>query len=655
MEALTAPGGTPARPPIPPRSALLTLAALLLTVLLAMAASGWSGLKTLDAQLHDFVTRSLPAAPPAAQDVLLIDIDEPSLAQIGPWPWPRTVLADMASRLRDGGVRVQAWDLFLPESAPGDSQLNRALGPDIVLGQVLIVDPQVQTPPQTGRLRANETLPELCARGSHVYGHFGVADSLPAAQAGHLSATPDPDGALRRLPAVLCQGQARYPQLTLQAVQALHPDAPWQLSPGNPLTGPSQWLSRGPARFALDAQHRILVPYSRPHHQWTAISALKLLDGSVDARQLQGRVVLVGATALGLVDTASTPYHPNAPGVSVHAEVLSAALGQRWTVQPPADWPYAALLSTGLGLVLLLGQRLLRRRSLVLAAGLLLLATPLLLAVLARSLGPTAHMLPMAAPILALSALAAMLAALHMDAQRRRTHQLTRHLESFLPSHLAREIANQDPSGDSLGRSDNGVILAVRVSGLQRWSAGVGSLKALALVHAITSLAETHARRHGGTLEHVQGDTLLLSWPTDRRDTTDTTNAATRPAGSPGPLSPHDAVQASVQAARSLLAELGDVLSSNETETAPLGLRIAIDHGDFLLAVAGSRTSRRSLILGRAVDNVLAMLPLCEELASPILLGQRAAQAAARLSVHPMGQFLLPETRTPQILYRVEP
>jgi class 3 adenylate cyclase len=254
--------------------------------------------------------------------------------------------------------------------------------------------------------------------------------------------------------------------------------------------------------------------------------------------------------------------------------------------------------------------------------------------------------------------MAALLIALHMDAQRRRTQQLTRHLESFLPSHLAREIANQDPSGDSLGRSDTGVIMAVRVSGLQRWSAGVGSLKALALVHAITSLAETHARRHHGTLEHVQGDTLLLSLPSP--PTPDSTLTDTVPPAKPNPVqpharSPHDAVQASVQAARSLLAELGDVLNSNETETSPLGLRITIDHGDFLLAVAGSRTSRRSLILGRAVDNVLAMLPLCEELASPILLGQRAAQSAARMSVHPMGQFLLPETRSPQIIYRVEP
>ena len=628
------------------------LAALALSIFVGVIASGWSGLNALDAHLHDFITRSLPVAKPAQQDVILIDIDEPSLAQIGPWPWPRTVLADMANRLREGGARAQVWDLFLPETAPGDAALNKVLAAkaDIVIGQVLIVDPQVQTPPQTGRPRSTDGLPELCASGTHVLGHFGVADSLPAAQAGHLSSTPDADGALRRLPAILCLGGARYPQLTLKSAETLYPLAQWQLSPGNRLWGPAQWLSRGPMRFALDAEARIVVPYSRPHQQWTAISALKLLDGTLDARLIQGKVVVVGATALGLVDTASTPYHPNAPGVSIHAEVLSAAMGGRWTVVPPAGWPYTALVTLLLGLVFLVSRRKLRRRSVLLGMGLTLLIAPLLLGVLARSLGPLGHMLPLAAPTLSLAALATVLTMLHMDSQRRRTHQLIHHLESFLPSHLAREIASQDPSGESLGRSDTGVILAVRASGLQRWSAGVGSLKALALVHAITSLAETHARRYGGTLEHVQGDTLLLSWPTNQSDMANTPTQSES-----GKLSPHDAVQAAVQAARSLLAELGDVLSINETETAPLGLCIAIDHGDFLLAVAGSRTSRRSLMLGRAIDTVLAMLPLCEELASPILLGQRAAQAAARMTVHPMGQFLLPETRNPQIIYRVEP
>lgn len=648
MEALNPTGATQAL-----RPKLMLVGALVLSVLVGFAACGWGGASAVDAQLHDFITRRLPPASPSAQDVVIIDIDEPSLAQIGPWPWPRSVLADMVKNLRKGGATVQAWDLYLPEAAPGDEALNAVLAqpqnaahrPDVVLGQVLIADPQVHSPPQLGQLRPTENFPDLCPSGLTIMGHFGVTDSLPAARAGHLSATPDIDGGLRSLPAVLCQGQSRYPQLTLAAAQALYPDQPWKLSPGNSLFGPAQWLQRGPLRFALDVQSRIVVPYSRPHHQWTAISALKLLDGTLEPQRIQGKVVVVGATALGLVDTASTPYHPNAPGVSVHAEVMSAALGGRWTVTPPVGWHYVVLLTALLGLAMLFCRGIAKRRTEMVIGGGLVLLLPLALALLGRSAGSLGHILPVAAPTLGLASLAMLLTALHMDAQRRRTSQLTHHLESFLPRHLAQEIARQAPSGESLGRSGTGAILAVRVSGLQRWSAGVGSLRALALVHAITSLAETHARRQGGMLEHVQGDTLLLSWSSTPLATTKTTSG----------MAENDAVQSAVQAARGLLAEMSNLLIANETETSPLGVRIAVDHGDFLLAVAGSRTSRRSLMLGAAVDSVLAILPLCAELGSPILMGQQAALLVPRITLHPMGQFLLPESRTPQTLFRVEP
>lgn len=626
----------------------MQLGALILALTVALWSGTWGGASALDAQLHDSITRQLPAAAPdGAQDVLLIDIDEPSLAQIGPWPWPRTVLADMVGRLRAHGARVQAWDLFLPEAAPGDDKLNAALRPakpsavsDVVMGQVLIIDPQVQSPPRLGKLHPSPNLPDLCNPPLPLVGYFGVADTLPDAHAGHLSATPDADGGLRRLPAVLCDGSRRYAQLSLAAAEALHPDQPWSLSPGNPLWGPAQWLQRGPMRFALDAQSRIVVPYSRPHSAWPAVSALHLLDGSVPPERIRGKVVVVGATALGLVDTASTPFHPNAPGVSVHAEIMSAALGGRWSVMPGRAWPYTTALVVVLGLAMLGVQRKVRTRALSAAGMTVLLLAPLLLAVLARRFGAEGHILPITPAVLALGVLLALLVALQMELQRRQARQLTHHLESFLPAHLAREIANQDPSGESLGRSVAGVIVAVHVTGLQRWSAGAGSFKALALIHAITSLAETHARQQGGMLGHVQGDTLMLFWPTE---------------GAAPIHTPHEAVQLAVQASRGLLAELGEMLSGNETETAPLGLRIAIDQGESLLAVAGSRTSRRSLMLGTAVNSVLAMLPLCEELASPILLGQRAADTAPRLSLHPMGQFLLPESRAPQTLYRVEP
>ena len=142
-----------------PHALLLLLPILLLVAWVAASPTA----RLLDARLHDQITRALPAAA-APPGIVMVDIDEASLAQLGPWPWGRPVLAELARRLRERGAVLQVWDLFLPEPAPGDEALNAVLsGPDIVLGQVLILDPQVQSPPRQGTLRPDAAAPPICS------------------------------------------------------------------------------------------------------------------------------------------------------------------------------------------------------------------------------------------------------------------------------------------------------------------------------------------------------------------------------------------------------------------------------------------------------------------------------------------------------------
>ena len=72
----------------------------------------------------------------------------------------------------------------------------------------------------------------------------------------------------------------------------------------------------------------------------------------------------------------------------------------------------------------------------------------------------------------------------------------------------------------------------------------------------------------------------------------------------------------------------------------------------FLVGVVGSRASRRPLLLGPVADTVLAMLPLCDELAAPLLVGPHAAGTHPDGTLHSLGQFLLPDQMHPKPLYR---
>lgn len=631
-------------------------ALLVLALLVTYWVAGMRLPQLLDAQVHDQLTRvGAQTQPPA--ELVFVDIDEASLAQLGPWPWPRTVMADLARRLREEGARAQVWDLYFPEPARGDELFLDTLKPqgasasDIVFGQVLVLDPQVQSPPRQGTLRSSASAPEVCSDIGPPLGHFGVVETWPDVKVGHISATPELDGGLRRLPAVICHNGQRYPQLALVAAELLEPAASWALAEGPSLTGPSTWLRRGSLRFALDAQGYMPVPYRLHHARWPAVSAVQVLEGrGLDATaggvSLKGKVVLVGATALGLADAVSTPFHAHAPGVSVHAELLASAMSGAWPVSP-AHPALPAVLWVMLGGALLVAPlaRLQRPSVLVVAcAGTALV--PLGLAVLARWGGVV---WPVAAPTAGLALFGFGLGALQAHAAWRQAGVLSRHLESFLPRDLAREIARQHPSGDSLGRPETGAVVALRVVGLERWSANVDSLKALGLVHGVCSLAERHARQQGGTLEHLQGDTLLLAWPGRLQGAPQRLGADAAAADLKQP------VQQAIIATRSLFVELAALLASAETERQPLGLRAAIEAGPYLLAVAGSHQSRRSLMLGPAVDRSLALLTMCDELASPLLMGQQAAQTDPHCAMHPMGHFLLPDSGQPQPVFRVEP
>jgi adenylate cyclase len=614
----------------------------------------------VDQRLHDQLTRNQTGSiaatnADASHGIVLVDIDEPSLAQLGPWPWPRTVLAELATNIRQRGAKLQVWDLFLSEKLAGDAALEEVFkqANDIVLGQVLVLDEGVQAPPRVGRLVASPERAPVCANTpGKINGHLGVSEDLPSARVGHLSATPSLDGNLRRLPAFVCTDekglpQISYPQLTLAAAQLLEPQSPWLLTPVPALQqswGPAAWLKRGALSYPLDADGYIAVPHRRPHSQWIAVSALKILDGTdnqADAQNasvsLKGKVVVLGATAVGLGDTVSTPFHPNAPGVSVHAELLAAAADGGWITPVAQPLPWVVALTLVLSALMLWAWKSWRKVTWLLLAAACLLVAPLTLAVIARHFG---LVFPVFAPTLAAAGFGVMLLVLQVWDEKRKAKLLTKHLESFLPTALAQEIASSLPSNESLGRPAEGPVLVLRIVGLERWSARVDSLQALALVHACTSLCEKHARAQGGTLAHVKGDTLIMAWSSQ----INVNNKSS-------------AIERSLLAAKALVEELTPLLLRNEFEACPLSINAALESGPYLLAVAGSSTRRRALILGPAVDAATAMLGLSEELASVLLLGPLAQEAHPQIpgmQMHLMGQFLLPDAPRPVTLSRIE-
>ncbi|TSE33473.1 CHASE2 domain-containing protein [Tepidimonas charontis] len=646
-----------------------TLVAVIVVAAAALAAALGAALppmRAADQGWHDQLTRWMPDAP-APPDVIIVDIDERSLQELGPWPWPRSLLAELAQRLRAQGARMQVWDLYLPEEAPGDhllaEQLRRG---DIVLGQAPVVDPSVQDPPLVGRLvtAAEDAAPPLCSQTPPVTGHLGLAPQLAQAvdlaAVGHLVATPDPDGRLRRLPAVICTGSAAVgavgaspravPQIALAAAARAEPQQTWQLRRSRLPWQPAQWLQRGSWRFALDAQGWLSIPYRRAHDHWPAVSAARLLRGAATGEpgpELSGRIVLLGSTALGSGDRINTPRHTHAPGVSIHAELLAQALaaGDHWPAAP-VQQPrlMAALLALCATLALWPWQRIVRSVAAEIRVQRPVLAAPLLAStVLALSLpasvaavtrllaGPA---LPVMAPTAAAAAVVGVALLWAYQRQRQAVRALAEALADFVPPVLAQHIAQQAVHPEGLGQVCNGILLGVRIEGLDAWVSTADSLQALALIHAIHASAHRVAQRHNGRLANAQGATLYVEWP-----------------DAPAPT-----LRSALQAAQQLRAELISLLRRNESAHRPLSVYMALEQGAYLHGLVGHPGARRSVVLGPVANDVLAMLQLAIELAAPIVVGAVAAQVP--LSPHsdprlqPMGHFLLPNRNQPHQLWQ---
>jgi len=92
-----------------------------------------------------------------------------------------------------------------------------------------------------------------------------------------------------------------------------------------------------------DAAGRVIVPYKGPKRTFPYLSATDVLNGNINPDALEGAIVLVGTSALGLSDLRATPVGTQYPGVEVHANIIDALLNDEFPYRP--EWEAGALLA----------------------------------------------------------------------------------------------------------------------------------------------------------------------------------------------------------------------------------------------------------------------------------------------------------------------
>jgi len=268
---------------------------------------------------------------PAPADIVIVAIDDPSLAEVGRWPWRRAVHATLLERLAAAGARAVALDLILTEpdlrDPAGDAALAQALG-----GSVRVVLPVLLEAGPAETLRETRPLPPFAAN---------------AAALGHISIALDGDGVARSVYLEEGLGRPRWPHLAVALARVAEPGSAAAL-PGerNPAPGerPGVWVR----------DRWLHVAFAGPPGHFARVPYVDVLRGGAAPEALRGKLVLVGMTATGAGDAYPTPRAAEGrpmPGVEIVANVLDGLRSGAWltTLHGRAYWvlsaaPVAALL-----------------------------------------------------------------------------------------------------------------------------------------------------------------------------------------------------------------------------------------------------------------------------------------------------------------------
>ncbi len=358
------------------------LPALLLLAALALKLVDPPLLESLRLTVFDTYQRLSPR-PYEPAPVRIVEIDDPSLQEFGQWPWPRTVVADLLTRLHRLGATVVAFDIVFSDAdrsspasiaedlaaIPGladlavqlarlpdnDARFAQAIaGGPTVLGFALAAGGTAHPPPG---------LVSPLAVGSDDPRRFvaslpAVLPNLPrfdtaASGLGSINAVPDRDGVVRRIPLVLGLGDRLVPTLATEILR-VH-----QNSAENPTL---RMTPRGIAivkiaglEIPTDSGGNVWGYFTRPQPE-RRISAAAVLSGTIDPAQIRDHIILIGPTATGLADQRATPLDKTGPGVAIHAQaleqILLGAFLSRPNWAPPLELGYTLVL--GLLLILLL-------------------------------------------------------------------------------------------------------------------------------------------------------------------------------------------------------------------------------------------------------------------------------------------------------------
>ncbi|MEG0879903.1 MAG: adenylate/guanylate cyclase domain-containing protein [Janthinobacterium sp.] len=533
---------------------LLTLAAAVLCV------AGNDTIARFDSMLGDWRMRL--DAPQLDRRIVIVDIDERSLAKVGRFPWSRDIQARLVRQLTGHyGVAALGFDISFPEAdtssgyavlqglARGElagvaglpAQLEKlrpamdydGLFAEAMRGQPVVLGYSVSEQQRKGVLpKPAFTVADLNGRSVTAYVARGyeanVAPLQAAAQgAGIFTALTDADGVVRSSTLLQRIGDGYYPSLSLATVavylqaRAIAPrftSTADTLSARELANGGLEHLMlftpRGALAIPVGEALTTTVQYrgagGPDGGAFRYVSASDVLAGTVPVELLKGALVLVGTTAPGLNDIRATPVNAEYPGVEVHANLIKSMLDGRFKARPD----YALALE--LAQIVLFGLLLAGALAVLPPAGVMLATVGALAAAIGINLYLYAvHDLVLGGAVLLLLILALFIANLAWGYffEVRKGRALVARFGEYVAPELVAEMADDPQRYTMEGENRELTVLFADVRGFTAISEQLAPAALREYINAyLTAMSEDIRDSHGGTLDKYIGDAVMAFW-----------------------------------------------------------------------------------------------------------------------------------------------
>lgn len=283
--------------------------------------------------------------------VVVIDIDEASLAEFGQWPWPRSLLARLVDFAAQSDVHGIGFDILFPDAdrLSPESLIQHYGNLPLQLQQTLSILPSndgilaesiAQAPvilgvalssavPSDDRLLPLRT--PIFEKGGDprdfLVRYSGIVGNIPeigenSRGQGIVSLSTRRYGVVRRLPAVVRVNESLLPAFSIELLRMAADGE--SLSVYTEDAGISGISFAG--QFVQTDRSGQFWPHFSLHDRARFVSARDILNGAVDQKFLADKFVLIGTTAVGVGDVSATPVGENMSGVEIHAQLLETLL-----------------------------------------------------------------------------------------------------------------------------------------------------------------------------------------------------------------------------------------------------------------------------------------------------------------------------------------